>query len=339
MEDLVDEALLQHDVGHPTDEPAERPTEDHGDRDEAIRCRVDESEPDPSLHDPTTRSMDRLVVPWWAESGLLGGEHHRGLPRDIDVLATAGDRPSEVSDHGCDRAFQTGVEHRLGEHRRLTRSAVRVPTQAHRARRGFDRQAVRGPGRLRAREPERGHRDDDEGRVQRHEIPGAEAQILEPAWTVGVKQHVCARSKSAQVLATPVAVDLEVEHATPLTPVERPERKGAVRVIYVVGERPVASNRRTVRRLDEHHIGAEIGEQLPGKHRSAIGQIQDANVFEHHAPSGTLHWIVNLISLRCLIQSEPSRDGPVSGTAGGAASSAPATEAPRRIDRTANARS
>ena len=149
------------------------------------------------------------------------------------------------------------------EHLRLTDPHGRpiVVAREHElaARRGH-REVGRRPRRLRTRPAERRDRHGHEPRVVRQQ-------------PVEVDRHGTALDEHVSRPAEGVEVD-RIERDGPLAAVVRQMPEASFQPGFVADERAGAAHRRSLRRLDQDHIGAELAEQEPGQMATVVGQIE-----------------------------------------------------------------
>ena len=115
---------------------------------------------------------------------------------------------------------------------------------------------------------------DDQGRVQCGEA--IEVDVHRPA----LDEYVGAGGEGVE--RTGIAHD-----DRPLAAVERPMGQRAFRIDHVTGERSLVTRALTVGRFDRDHIGAELGQDVPGELTAIIAEIKDSIRREHFSPQST----------------------------------------------------
>ena len=266
--DLVD---ARH---QPSRERPDRRAEQEQHRDEAVCARPQQLDVEPGDLDPAAHPLRRHPAERDRQDVALRRLQHRALRRHLDVLAAAADAALAQRQQRPDRGVGARVEERLRDRRPHGRAVV-VAGHRQLARGGVDREVRGRPRRLRAVRPERRDRDRHERRIgstQRGEVDGHRAAL---------DHDVGAGAQPGQ--AVPPGVRFEVEHDAALAAVPAPKRQRALGVPAVTGERAAPSAARTLRRFDEHDVGAEPGEHERGEVAALVGQVDDPIPLQHPA--------------------------------------------------------
>ena len=227
---------------------------------------------------PVVAHTRRVLV----ERGVAGHEQQgpgdRGLEGGVEVLAEA--RPSSlVQDHDrVGRGLHRPAARRLrwpDRHGRSVAIALAVQEPAGRRQGEVGRRAGRlGPGLA-----ERGHRHVHEGRVDRGDRGGVEAEGGHHARGRRLDEHVGTRGQVAQ--RRPPVVVGQVEHDAALAQAPGlPEQRTLGVALAPVDERRHESRGAPAGRLDLDHLGTQVGENPPGRLGQRPGEVEHPEVGE-----------------------------------------------------------
>ena len=238
-------------------------------------ARPQQLDVEPGDLDPAAHPLRRHPAERDRQDVALRRLQHRALRRHLDVLAAAADAALAQRQQRPDGGVGARVEERPAGTAVRTGGRSSSPVIASWHAGGLDREVGGRPRRLRAARPERRDRDRDERRIgsaQRGEVDGHRAAL---------DHDVGAGAQPGQ--AVPPGVRFEVEHDAALAAVPAPERQRALGVPAVTGERAAPSAARTLRRFDEHDVGAEPGEHERGQVAALVGQVDDPIPLQHPA--------------------------------------------------------
>src|SRR5207253_4273218 len=220
------------------------------------------------------RDRPRLVP----EAGdVLEGARHRGLEAHVDVLSAtrplAGKERAEDADGREDAGLVIGLQAEGAERR----AGVVAVHEEHAARRLGD--GVRGaPVAVGTTLAERRDRRDDEPRVRGAERLRPAAEGGQPAGRLALDEHVRIGGEAAQQGGAGRPRDVERDAA--LARVVEPEEEAPLGVREPLPEGRDGAQRAAARRLDEHDVGAEVGQQLAGERALLVGEVEDAETGE-----------------------------------------------------------
>jgi hypothetical protein len=234
------------------------------------------------LRQSAADALELAVVPAVVQRHGLGGHHHRGLRRHVDVLAPPAPLPRRQRQQRSHGGLRARVEECLG-HGRGERRAIFVAAQDHLSTRRRDREVRRGPVRLGSGATEGRDRDHDQIGLARDQAFRAEAPLLEPARRPRLEQHVRAREQRPQLPAS--VPGLEIDRDRALVPMRRKELEAPIGAppIRVEGARVAGCG--AVPGLDQHHVGTEVRQDLARDARTAIGAVENPMGGEHHTLS------------------------------------------------------
>jgi hypothetical protein len=155
---------------------------------------------------------------------------------------------------------------------------VVVAAVPDRATAGEDREV--GRRRMHVGEKSAVRRDGDphEARVGVAQLGVVDAEVVEHPRVLALEHEVRAGDELTEARA--ICFDVEVEDDAALRRVVVPPPEAAVGVDHVVDERSVPPRPVPAGRLDDHHVGAEVAEQLPGVGGAVARQLDDAEPFE-----------------------------------------------------------
>ena len=209
----------------------------------------------------------------------LGGHVRRRDHAHVDVLPDAVHVSVEYRDERAARGKEARNVLRLfaeGTHRR--ERVVVVPVVPHHTPLGEDGEVGHGGVHVDAATEGRDGDPDQRGGL------GAEFLVVEPelrqATGVLSLEHDVGAPRQCPEVGGALG-GLEVEHDAALGRVVVPPPEARVGTGGTVDERPEPARRVTSGRFDDDHIGAEVGEQLPGVGRARTRELDDAQTFEH----------------------------------------------------------
>ena len=214
-----------------------------------------------------------LPQPGVGVRGLHERQRGRLLHRDVDLRAgLRGDPVATVQrDHRRARDVQAG--HGVRDVSRPARRRVLELAADLQEAAGCGCGEVSGaPLTLGAALAVRRRGDDDQVRVERMQRVRAEAQQCELSGLAGFDQDVSAGGDPPQFVSTRRRFDVDDERS--FVGVEVEVLKRTLGSGLVIKERPHRADVRAGRRLDQQHVGAEVGEQACAERRPMVGQLQ-----------------------------------------------------------------
>ena len=125
---------------------------------------------------------------------------------------------------------------------------------------------------------ERGNRHPDQLGPLAPQARVVETEGRQPPGVVALEHDVGPTDQPPQPVAH--RPHREVERHSALRGLVVPPPQAALGPRLVAGERPVASGRRALGRLDQDDVGAQLGQQLAGEGGPLAGQLHDPDAFE-----------------------------------------------------------
>ena len=207
--------------------------------------------------------------------GVHQGPDHRGLLRDVEVLAQPGALALAQGDADVGGGLDAGVERRL----RVAdgnRRAVAVALQGDQAARSLDGEVGSGAIRVRAVLAVGGDGCVDQAGELVLEVLVAEVVSGHEAGVGGLDQHVGGAEQGEEVVALGRRIGVDYDAAlaeADMGPVERAVGVG-------VGEGRQSTSGSAVGRLDLDHFGTQVGEDAPGHFGPRGGDVDDSDAIE-----------------------------------------------------------
>ena len=119
----------------------------------------------------------------------------------------------------------------------------------------------------------------DEPRIRVGERIAIEPELSHTTRYGGFDQEVRGAREPDQLFAP--RGSREVEHEAALSARERPERERALGAGLVLPEGRPRAQRASTRGLDQHHVGAQVREDLPAQRPEVAAEIENAQAVQH----------------------------------------------------------
>jgi len=261
---------------HELDEPGPLVLLDHRQEDQAVRAAVDA----PRVQQPLAEARRDLLCIGVVGEGLLEEGCDEGLGGQVDVLpasrllrgATCGERSQRPRESGLELGLAASRRERRGVALLEGAGAEVAPAAAV-----HEVEIVRPVVAVGPREPERRDRAQHQARIQATQLVVHESVSLHVRGRDVVDQDVGARDEALERVAFAHRVEAEAA----LVRVQVQEEPALLGVRDAAPERPAQSRAIAARRLDLHHVGAEISDQLGGvRGRHTLAHLDHADALE-----------------------------------------------------------